>query len=157
MMSKVNLIVINQHNVKLLTPLLTEPQLLSAAGLTYQSGIGLLGFAMIAASEQLFAIQVQQQVVGIILLGRQYDEHGTILPGQWTVGYAVLPAFQRRGIATAAVLQLINQFRQQHSAGTIIAEVREDNYSSQAVVRHCGFAQVACRNGIEKWQWTWHH
>ena len=77
MMSKVNLIVINQHNVKLLTPLLTEPQLLSAAGLTYQSGIGLLGFAMIAASEQLFAIQVQQQVVGIILLGRQYDEHGT--------------------------------------------------------------------------------
>ncbi|KRL28068.1 hypothetical protein FD27_GL000342 [Limosilactobacillus frumenti DSM 13145] len=153
-MKKLELITIGQQNTQLLSPLLQDPALLLAAGLTYSPTMGLLGIQLIAAREHLFAITFHEQTVGILLLGHQYGQEGEILPKQWEVGYAVLPQFQNQGIASAAVQQVIAQLTRQHRISIITADIKTDNGPSQAVVRHCGFSLIASRNGIQRWQFA---
>ena len=95
-MKKLDLIAINQQNAQLLLPLLREPALLSAAGLTFSPTMGMLGMQLLATHEHLFAITCHQQTVGILLLGHQYGQEGEVQPNQWTIGYAVLPQFQNQ-------------------------------------------------------------
>ena len=151
-MKKLNLIAINQQNAELLSPLLRDPALLLAAGLKFSPAMGLLGIQLLASHEQLFAIAVHQQTVGKLLLGHRYGHEGEILPDQWEIGYAVLPEFQNRGIATAAVRQVIAKFAGRCQTVTITADIKEDNCASQAVVRHAGFSLRSCQNGIQHWQ-----
>lgn len=151
-MKNLNLIAINQQNAELLSPLLRDPTLLLAAGLKFSPAVGLLGIQLLAANEHLFAISIHQQTVGILLLGHQYGQEGEILPDQWEIGYAVLPEFQNRGIATAAVRQVIAKLAGRRQTVTITAKIKEDNRASQAVVRHAGFSLRSCHNGIQHWQ-----
>lgn len=62
--------------------------------------------------------------------------------GTAEIGYAVAPARQRRGIATAAVRELVERGR---SAGlqTVVAHTLAEENASTKVLTRCGFERVA--------------
>jgi RimJ/RimL family protein N-acetyltransferase len=72
----------------------------------------------------------QGEVLGLISLKR-------LDRGQSEVGFWVAPAFWNTGIATEAVLALVNA--NPHRSGTLFAHVFQDNPVSARVLTNCGF------------------
>ncbi len=62
--------------------------------------------------------------------------------GMVEVGYAVDPAFQRRGYARAALVALLKWAKEDASIQTVRASIRPDNLASQALVAQYGFVEV---------------
>ena len=60
------------------------------------------------------------------------------------IGYSVYPGSQGRGVATAAVSQLLDLVRERGFA-IVQAETSVDNPASQAVLLDCGFARTGER------------
>ena len=56
------------------------------------------------------------------------------------VGYSVVPELQRRGIATAAVRQLVDRAFTDSAVESVVAETLETLPASQKVLVACGFA-----------------
>ncbi len=67
---------------------------------------------------------------------------GEPVDGQAELGYAVAPARQGRGIATAVVLELVARAR---AAGllTVVAHTLAETSPSTSVLERCGFTKVA--------------
>lgn len=151
-MNNINLTLINQDNVAVLRPLLAHPELLTAAGLTYSPTMGLLGFQLIAKRERLFAITVNGETAGILLLTHRYRGDGQIIPDRMEIGYAVLPDFQHQGVATRAVQQLIIHLKQRPGSIALIAEIAIGNHRSTAVVERCGFRPIGVCQGVQHWE-----
>jgi [ribosomal protein S5]-alanine N-acetyltransferase len=76
--------------------------------------------------------------------------------GEVELGYAVAPARQRRGVATAVVEQLVNRA---HTAGVnvVSAHTLAEENASTAVLRKCGFVRTgqAHQSGDDVWRWEW--
>jgi [ribosomal protein S5]-alanine N-acetyltransferase len=66
--------------------------------------------------------------------------------GHVEIGYAVLAADQRRGIATKAARLLIEQAFADTRVTAVLAETLADNPRSQAVLRKCGFVATGERD-----------
>ncbi len=60
--------------------------------------------------------------------------------GELVVGYGVVPSWQRRGVATSALAQLLDLVREYRMA--ITAETAVENVASQHVVKNLGFTKV---------------
>ena len=65
------------------------------------------------------------------------DEHGMV-----EVGYAIDPAYRRRGYARAALAALLDRAAAEPSVTTVRASVRPDNVGSRALVDEAGFVPV---------------
>lgn len=150
---KIRLTLIDHTNVAQLQPLLQQPQLLQAAGMDYQPALGLWGFKMMIQHERIYSIQVNQRVVGLILLSHLYDQSNQIIPQIGEVGYCVLPVFQNQGIATQAIHQLLNLSVVQYQMPTLIAEVAVTNHASQRVLVHNHFARAGTQHSVEQWRY----
>lgn len=61
--------------------------------------------------------------------------------GTVEIGYEIVPAWRRRGVATWAVREIL-QIAAQHGISRVEAEVYGDNPGSSAVLRTAGFTQV---------------
>lgn len=75
--------------------------------------------------------------------------------GTVEIGYAVAPAARGRGVATAAVRQLVGHARQQGSI-RCIAHTLAEHSASTAVLERCGFSQVGEAIDPEEgpvWRW----
>jgi RimJ/RimL family protein N-acetyltransferase len=76
--------------------------------------------------------------------------------GEVELGYAVAPARQGRGVATAVVEQLVNRA---HTAGVNVvrAHTLAEENASTAVLRKCGFVRTgqAHESGDDVWRWEW--
>lgn len=69
--------------------------------------------------------------------------HGPPDPdGRVEVGYAVDPAFRRRGYARAALAALLDRARDDPAIMTVRAAVAPDNLPSLALIRRFGFSEV---------------
>jgi RimJ/RimL family protein N-acetyltransferase len=62
--------------------------------------------------------------------------------GMVEVGYAVDPAFRRRGYARAALVALLKWAEEDPSIRTVRASISPDNLASLALVRQYGFVEV---------------
>jgi [ribosomal protein S5]-alanine N-acetyltransferase len=69
--------------------------------------------------------------------------------GAVEVGYAIVPSFQRRGIAPQAVRVLCDHAFTDPSVTMILAETVADNHASIAVVERCGFVQTGVYEDLE--------
>jgi len=58
----------------------------------------------------------------------------------WEMGWFVLPEFQRRGVATAAVRLVLESLSKHGSHKTVFAFPSVDNHPSTAICRKLGFA-----------------
>ena len=67
---------------------------------------------------------------------------GAPVDGQAELGYAVAPARQGEGIATAAVRELVGRARQA-GVQTVVAHTLGSESASTSVLRRCGFTRVA--------------
>ena len=67
---------------------------------------------------------------------------GPPVDGKAELGYAVAPARQGRGIATAAVLQLLNSAARSTRVRAVVAHTLAQESASTTVLRRCGFAKV---------------
>jgi RimJ/RimL family protein N-acetyltransferase len=65
------------------------------------------------------------------------DEAGTV-----EVGYAIDPAYRRRGYALAALATLLDRAAREPAVSTVRASVRPDNQASRALVESFGFVPV---------------
>lgn len=76
------------------------------------------------------------------------DESGLV-----EVGYAIDPAFRRRGYARAALVELLKWANSDESTQTIRATIRPDNLASRALVQQYGFVEVGhqmdSKDGLE--------
>ena len=61
------------------------------------------------------------------------------------VGYAIDPAFRRRGFARAALVALLKWAKADASIQTIRATISPDNLASRALVGQYGFVEVGER------------
>ncbi len=68
--------------------------------------------------------------------------------GRVDLGYAVAPAAQGQGAATAA-LALLCRLAFEAGATSVLAEIVPDNLASMAVVQKCGFIQTGSRTDDE--------
>jgi ribosomal-protein-alanine N-acetyltransferase len=66
------------------------------------------------------------------------------------IGYALLPQFWGRGLASEVLKQGINFFFNNHSAGTLYAITEQPNVNSQKVLIKCGFLYHATQKEGEK-------
>lgn len=72
----------------------------------------------------------------------------------WEVGWKVLPEFQRRGIATAAVKQMVTLIRAEHKHTELHAFPPVDNAASNALCRTTGFQLIGpCNFEFPKGNW----
>src|SRR5919201_1237129 len=78
--------------------------------------------------------------VGAVCLWRQRNDDGT---EHSEAGWSILPAFQGRGIARAAVRELIRRAREDGRWGDIHAYPSVANAASNAVCRGAGFELVS--------------
>ncbi len=76
-------------------------------------------------------------VVGGIGFHGGPDERGRV-----EIGYAVVPSYEGRGLATQALAMLVARARELQ-VRVIVAEAETSNAASQAVLRSGGFGQVA--------------
>jgi RimJ/RimL family protein N-acetyltransferase len=74
--------------------------------------------------------------------------------GEVELGYAVAPARQGRGIATAVVAELVGRARSAGVALVTAHTLAEDN-ASTAVLRKCGFAQTDQLHDPDGDIWRW--
>ena len=58
------------------------------------------------------------------------------------VGYAIDPAYRRRGYARAALAALLDRATREPAVRTVRASVRPDNLASRALVESFGFIPV---------------
>lgn len=80
---------------------------------------------------------------------------GKPVDGVVELGYAVAPTRRNRGIATAALTELL---RRAHAARVrlVVAHTRAEESASTAVLRHCGFTNTAELTDPEDgpvWRW----
>lgn len=64
----------------------------------------------------------------------------------WEMGWAVLPAFQRQGVATSAVLLALDAARSEHLFRYVHAVPRVSNDASNGVCRRVGFILAGSRD-----------
>jgi [ribosomal protein S5]-alanine N-acetyltransferase len=97
-----------------------------------------------------------------------FDDDGTLVGfggfkgpprhGEVEIGYAVAPARQGRGLATAAATALVERARAAH-VGTVVAHTLAEENASCAVLRRCGFHRVATGRdpdaGVDAEVWRW--
>jgi ribosomal-protein-alanine N-acetyltransferase len=83
-------------------------------------------------------------LVGIAGFKGPPDGSGTV-----EIGYSVIPAFRRRGYATAAVGLLVAHAFADGRVHEVAAETLPVLAPSQGVLRKCGFALVRCRHDPE--------
>lgn len=62
--------------------------------------------------------------------------------GMVEVGYAVDPAFRRRGYAREALIALLKWAKDDASVVTVRATIRPDNIASRALIAQFGFVEV---------------
>lgn len=80
---------------------------------------------------------------------------GRPVDGVAELGYAVAPSRRRRGVATAAVRELVSRARGE-GVRTVLAHTLAEESASAAVLRHCGFVKVGELNDAEDgvvWRW----
>jgi RimJ/RimL family protein N-acetyltransferase len=65
------------------------------------------------------------------------DENGMV-----EVGYAIDPAYRRRGYARAALAFLLDRAAREPAVRTVRASVRPDNHASRALIESTGFVPV---------------
>lgn len=100
-------------------------------------------------AEQVSADRVQQAwVTGVIwdsslsvAVGRA-GFHAAPSDGLLEVGYAVDPAYRRRGYARAALAVLVARARTAPGVDRVVASVSPDNAASLALLRSVGFEQI---------------
>ena len=68
--------------------------------------------------------------------------NGPQKPDALEVGYTVFPPFRGRGLATEAVVALMNWARHERGVGRFIASVPPGNEPSLAIVRKLGFVRT---------------
>lgn len=69
--------------------------------------------------------------------------HGRPSPsGLVEIGYAIDPAFRRRGYATAALSALLDRAARESAVQTVRLSIGPDNAASLALASHFGFTQV---------------
>ena len=61
--------------------------------------------------------------------------------GEVNIGYALAEEFRHKGYMTQAVLAICKWAKQHKEVKSIIAETKTDNYSSQKLLKRCGFEQ----------------
>ncbi len=86
----------------------------------------------------MFVIWVDELPVGMI----GYWEHADKGEIVWETGWGVLPAYQGRGIAVAAIHALVEKARSEGKHRFLHAYPRVDNGSSNALCRNAGFEFV---------------
>lgn len=99
-----------------------------------------------AGDARMFRIDVGDQSAG----GIGYwavDHHGR---AAFEAGWSVLPAFQGRGVATAALRHVIARIRAEGRRDLLVAHPGADNPASAAVCRHTGFVETG--SGSEPWR-----
>jgi ribosomal-protein-alanine N-acetyltransferase len=93
---------------------------------------------MLGAINQSPAWWIHQIVVDGVVVG-DIGFHGPPSPEfEVEIGYSVVPAWRRRGIATRACALIVQQ-AWQDGAFTVVAETDADNVASQAVLLRNGF------------------
>lgn len=86
-------------------------------------------------------------VVGDIGFRGPPTDQGTI-----EIGYSVLPAFQRQGIAGEAAAALVSWLRARPEARLLIAHTEPDNLISQRVLRRLGMAERGMEDSEIRWE-----
>ena len=78
--------------------------------------------------------------------------------GEVEIGYAIAPARQGRGLATAAARTLIDRARERRVARVVAHTLATPNASTQVLV-HCGLTRTATvadpDHGVEDDVWRW--
>ena len=72
-------------------------------------------------------------------------EDGEVAP---EIGWMVLPAFQGRGLASAAVTEVLRRARAERRWGTITAHPGATNGASNAICRKAGFERIGERDVV---------
>jgi len=92
------------------------------------------------------------QAVGIAGFSGPPDERGIVV-----IGYSVYPAWQRRGIATEAVVTLVQWALQQPGVSRVRATIAPDNIASRRVAERAGMLPIGVTDddevgAVEIWQ-----
>lgn len=95
----------------------------------------------------LIALPAESTVVGDIGFKGLPDTTGTV-----EVGYSVLPAFQRRGLATEAALALIAWALVQPRVHRVVAECLANNAASIRVLEKAGMQCTGQREDLLLWE-----
>ena len=82
--------------------------------------------------------------------------HGPPTAGVAIIGYGIVESHRGRGIATAAVMQLIEKARLAGGAHRIEATTGLDNVPSQRVLAKCGFMRGENRTSDEGPEQYWY-
>ena len=72
--------------------------------------------------------------------------------GTVEIGYSVLPAFQRQGIAGEAAAAMVTWLRARPEARLLIAHTEPDNLISQRVLRRLGMVERGMQDGEIRWE-----
>jgi len=86
----------------------------------------------------MFVIWTDDMRVGMIGYWEHEDKGETV----WETGWGVLPEFQGRGIAVAAIHELVKKARADGTHRFLHAYPRTDNGASNALCRNAGFELV---------------
>jgi len=97
------------------------------------------GYLVLVAEDSSHATRLSASVLGYLAAHYVADD--------WELQYIVVAReFQRRGVATCLVNELIRQVRA-HGGTHIFLEVRESNQNARALYRKLGFRETGLRKG----------
>ncbi|HET9847610.1 MAG TPA: GNAT family N-acetyltransferase [Candidatus Dormibacteraeota bacterium] len=94
----------------------------------------------------LMVLAEEPALVGDVGFKGKPDAEGVV-----EIGYGVVPAYQRRGLATEAVVGLI-AWAFSHGVRAVIAETEESNAASGRVLRKAGLRQVGQIDRMLNWR-----
>lgn len=93
--------------------------------------------------------QIEERTTGLLVGGVGFkgapDDAGVV-----EIGYGLAPEARGRGLATEAVVGLLEHARDQ-GARVVRAEIDADNAPSRAVVERAGFTQTETRDDLTWW------
>ncbi len=95
----------------------------------------------------LITLPAEGAVVGDIGFKGPPDTYGSV-----EIGYSVLPAFQRRGIATEAALALVAWAQAQPRVRRVVAECLASNAASVRVLEKAGMQRIGQREDMLLWE-----
>ena len=84
-----------------------------------------------------FIINISEnKIIGILSFKGRPNYNGEI-----NIGYALSEKFRKKGYMTRTVMAICSWLKQFNEVKSIIAETKIDNYSSQDLLKRCGFNQ----------------
>lgn len=103
-----------------------------------------------AAPEPWTQFAIVERATGLTIGGVGF--HREPIDGAVEIGYGLVPLARGRGVATEAVLALLEVTRAH--AVTVVAETDEGNVASERVLERCGFVRVRRADALTVWERT---